>query len=155
MKAYDNLSTFPDVAPTLQALSQEHSIDAVVFSNGTHDMVSASVHQSPDLGPHASVFSKIVTVEAVRRFKPDTEVYFHLAREMGLAADEAGMGKMWLVSGNPFDIVGARAVGMNAVWVDRGGAGWTDCLLGGAGKGPTAIVQSLEEVVSIVSRHSH
>ena len=31
------------------------------------------------------------------------------------------MGEIWLVTSNPFDVVGARAAGMKAAWVDREG----------------------------------
>jgi 2-haloacid dehalogenase len=34
------------------------------------------------------------------------------------------MGEIWLASENPADVVGARAVGMQAVWVDRGESGF-------------------------------
>lgn len=113
-------------------------------------MVSKSVRDSPDLAPHASVFSKIVTIEAVESFKPHPDVYQHLADQMGVGHSGEEMARMWLVSGNPFDIVGARAVGMQAVWVARGGAEWTDGLFAGSDMGPTAIVGSLEGVVSVV-----
>jgi len=36
------------------------------------------------------------------------------------------MKDLWLVSGNPFDVTGARHSGMNAIWVDRAGNGWVD-----------------------------
>ena len=121
MKAYDSLSTFPDVSPALRAIANEADITAVVFSNGTNSMVANSVRSSPDLGPHADVFKDIVTVEEVGCFKPDPRVYFHLADKMGKGKSELDMSEVWLVSGNPFDVVGARAVGMQAAWVDRGG----------------------------------
>ena len=57
---------------------------------------------------------------------------------------------MWLVSGNPFDVVGARAVGMQAAWVDRAGKGWQDKL----GGEPTVVVRSLEEVADAVANHA-
>ncbi|TKA41246.1 hypothetical protein B0A49_13770, partial [Cryomyces minteri] len=38
MKAYDSLSTFPDVAPGLSKLADTPGITAVVFSNGTNTM---------------------------------------------------------------------------------------------------------------------
>lgn len=152
MKAYDSLSTFPDVTPALKALVDEPTITAVVFSNGTNSMVTNSVQSSPDLSPHAGVFTEIVTVEQVKCFKPDPRVYHHLAEKMGKGNSEQAMGEMWLVSGNPFDVVGARAVGMQAAWVDRGGAGWTDGLMREMVK-PTAIVRGLEEVVEAVKRY--
>jgi len=152
MKAYDTLSTFPDVDGCLKAVSDAKNITAVVFSNGTHSMVSTSVKESPDLKPHAGVFKDIVVVEEVKKFKPHPDVYFHLARKMGKS--EKDMGSMWLISGNPFDIVGAKAVGMKACWVDRGGMGWTDKLVEGSVGEPTVVVKSLEEVVEAVRKHS-
>lgn len=50
------------------------------------------------------------------------------------------MSKLWLISGNPFDIVGARATGMQAIWVDRVGAGWKNAAA--PDLQPTGIVQS-------------
>lgn len=152
MRAYDSLSIFPDVAPALTSLSKQSHIHPVVFSNGTHDMVSASVNKSPDLAPHAAVFKDIIVVEAVKRYKPDPNVYYHLAEKVGVERSE--MGRMWLVSGNPFDVVGARLVGMQACWVDRAGNGWQDELVEGEKGRPSAIVKSLEEVVEVVSKRA-
>jgi len=151
MSAYDSLSTFPDVSPALNTLSSASNITCVVFSNGTTSMVSNSVHKSPDLSPHASVFKDLIVVEEVKKFKPAPAVYEHLARKMG---KEGKMGEMWLISGNPFDVVGARAVGMQAIWVDRAGGGWVDGLVEGEVGRPTAIVKSLEEVDGIVQKHT-
>ena len=153
MKAYDSLSTFPDVTPALQALVKESGVTAVVFSNGTQTMVTNSVKSSPDLSPHASVFKGIVTVEEVKRFKPAPAVYYHLAEKVGKSKTKEAMGEMWLVSGNPFDVVGARAVGMQAAWVDRAGNGWVDQLVQEPAGKPTVIVKDLEQVVDAVKRH--
>ena len=153
MKAYDSLSTFPDVTPALQALAKESGVTAVVFSNGTQTMVTNSVKSSPDLGPHASVFKDIVTVEEVKRFKPAPAVYYHLAEKVGKSKTKEAMGEMWLVSGNPFDVVGARSVGMQAAWVDRTGNGWVDQLVQEPTGKPTVIVKDLEQVVDAVKQH--
>lgn len=154
MKAYDSLGTFPDVPPALKALSNDPSIDAYVFSNGTNDMVSSSVNQSPSLSSHASVFKGLVTIEEVKAFKPDPRVYQYLAEKVGKQGD---MGNIWLVSGNPFDVVGARAAGMQAAWVDRAGGhhgkgGWNDKLGELASGGPTVIVNGVEEAVSEIRK---
>lgn len=151
MTSYNSLSTFPDVAKCLQSLQTTPDIDAVVFSNGTHAMVSASVQNSPDLAPYASHFSQIVTVEGPRKFKPAPETYTHLAESVGKdSTDPDAMRDLWLVSGNAFDIVGARKMGMNAVWVDRAGIGWQDRLVEGSKGRPTVIVRGLEDVVAQV-----
>ena len=117
-------------------------------------MVHHSVKSSPDLGPHASTFRNIITVEEVRKFKPSSDVYFHLADKVGKGKDPKDMGDMWLVSGNPFDVVGGRAVGMQAAWLDRVGNGWTDQLVHGAAGKPTVIVKDLGEVAEAVTRHA-
>jgi len=153
MHAYDSLSTFPDVDPALRSLRGNPSITCVVFSNGTYAMVNASVTKSPDLAPHASIFKDIVVVEEVRKFKPAPEVYTHLIEKVGKTKEQVG--EVWLISGNPFDIVGAVAVGMKAVWVDRSGAGWVDTLGGEGEKGrPTVVVRDLGEVVDAVLKFS-
>lgn len=153
MKAYDSLSTFLDVTPALHALEKESGITAVVFSNGTQTMLTNSVKSSPDLGPQASVFKDIVTVEEVQRFKPAPAVYYHLAEKVGKSKTKEAMGEMWLVSGNPFDVVGARSVGMQAAWVDRIGNGWVDQLMQEATGKPTVIVKDLKQVVDAVKQH--
>ena len=150
MKANDSLSTFPDVSPTLDAIADAPWATPVVFSNGTHEMVSNSVHSSPDLSPHASVFRSIVTVEGVKCFKPDPAVYYHLAEQVGKSKEE--MDSIWLISGNPFDVVGARAVGMQAAWVDRKGAGWVDKMMHDEQFKPTIIVHDLKEVIQTLRK---
>lgn len=147
MRAYDSLSTFPDVKPALEALAKEQDITSVFFSQGTYAMVSASVTKSPDLSPHASAFKDIIVVEEIKKFKPAPETYFHLVQKLGrTAGDFEGI---WLVSGNPFDIVGARLVGMNAAWVDRAGSGWVDSL-GEPDIEPSVIVKDIGEVAEKV-----
>lgn len=145
MSAYDSLSTFPDVPPELELIAQNPSITPVVFSNGTQKMVTNSVYHSPDLSPLSKIFKDVITVEEVEKFKPHPDVYFHLANKVGKSGEQ--MGEMWLVSGNPFDIVGANAVGMRTCWVDRGGGGWVDGLVEGEKGRPDMVMRGLGEVV--------
>lgn len=147
MKAYDALDTFPDVAPALDRIAAAKDVQAVVFSNGTHDMVANSVNGSQGLVRQKQLFKDLVVVEQARVFKPHAGAYRLLAGRMGV--DEKEMGRLCLVSGNPFDIVGARAAGMRAVWVDRAGKGWTDGLVEGEKGRPSAIIKSLEELLDV------
>jgi 2-haloacid dehalogenase len=147
METYDNLNTFPDVEAGLKKLAQNPAITCVVFSNGTKKMVTNSVHSSEDLKPLSEVFKDIVTVDFIRTFKPAPEVYKFLAQRMDKSGAE---GSMWLVSSNPFDVVGARAVGMKVAWVDRAGNGWQDRL----GDGPTVVVKGLGEVADAVEKYA-
>ncbi|MDI1484912.1 MAG: hypothetical protein OHK93_000046 [Ramalina farinacea] len=145
---YSRLSTFPDVPPALEALSTDSAIHAVVFSNGDNNQLKNTFINSHDLAKYRDAFQGIVSVEEVQRFKPDPEVYLHLARKVGKQTDTQSMGSMWLVSGNPFDVVGAKAVGMKAAWVDRAGKGWVDeLMMPNEEMKPDLIVKGLGEVV--------
>ena len=95
----------------------------------------------------SSLFQDFISVDSVRTYKPAPEVYKHLAREVGKLGEE---GNLWLISGNPFDVCGARAYGMQAIWIDRAGTGWQDR----QGGEPTAVVNSLEEVATVLKSHS-
>lgn len=146
MEAYDSLSTFPDVNPALGRIAADPTIQAVIFSNGSRSMVFNSVTHSKDLAPHASVFQDLITVDEVQQYKPSRASYQHLAEKVGKKLSE--MNELWLISGNPFDIVGARSMGMNAIWVDRAGKGWQDAVA--PDLRPSAIVRSLEHIVDKV-----
>jgi 2-haloacid dehalogenase len=157
LSAYDSLTIFPDVAKTCEKLRTTPDIHPVVFSNGTNTMVTNSITKSPSLKDHADVFKDIITVEEVRKFKPAAEVYRHLAEKVGVdPQDEKALENVWLVSGNPFDIVGARAFGMNAIWVNRKGGkrGWEDGLVEGEKGRPTEVVSQLHEAVVTVMSHA-
>jgi 2-haloacid dehalogenase len=146
--SYNTLSLFPDVQPLFTHL-QQHSekFYPVIFSNGTANMLSATLTQSPEIEPHAHVFKDVVVVEPVKRFKPCPSVYEYLCKKVGKKDwKEAGLKNVWLISGNPFDIVGAKACGMGACWVDRSGAGWVDQCVEGANGRPDVIVRGLDEV---------
>ncbi|KAH9829338.1 haloacid dehalogenase, type II [Teratosphaeria destructans] len=151
MRAYDSLTCFPDVERTMNGLKSTPDIKAVVFSNGTHQMVSTSVKSSPDLSKHANIFQDIVVVEEVKKFKPAKETYMHLAHKVGKDPnDKKQLEQIWLVSGNPFDVVGARAAGLNSIWVDREGNGWQDSLVEGEKGRPTEIVKDLDKALTTV-----
>lgn len=56
----------------------------------------------------------VVTVDEVRAFKPHAAPYQHAAARLGLPVDQ-----ITLVAAHGWDVVGARAAGMRAVWVER------------------------------------
>ncbi|KAJ5084455.1 hypothetical protein NUU61_009034 [Penicillium alfredii] len=146
LEAYESLSTYADVNPALTRVAADPSIRAVVFSNGTKAMVSNSLLRSREISPHAHVFQDIVTVDEIQSYKPSRASYEHLAKQVDKSSSQ--MNELWLISGNPFDIVGARSMGMHAIWVDRVGVGWKDAAV--PDLRPDAIVQSLEHIVEEV-----
>lgn len=131
MAEYDGLERFEDVEPGLTRL---HSVGCrmVVFSNGTPRMIAATIEHA-ELG---RFFEALLSVDEVKAYKPAPRVYRHLAARLALPTEE-----IWLVSSNPFDVVGAGGVGMPTAWVRRA-TGPFDTL----GDPPTVTVTSLLEL---------
>jgi len=109
MNHYRALDAFPDVAPALAALQQKGVI-LHAFSNGVADDISALlVHAGLD-----DRVSSIISADEVQTFKPDPRFYAHFLNQTGATAATT-----WLVSSNPFDVIGAAACGWRTVWVKR------------------------------------
>jgi 2-haloacid dehalogenase len=109
IEEYQNLRPFPDVIPGLEALKSEgHSL--VAFSNGVEATARTLLERSGVL-PH---LHDVVSVDDLKTFKPDPEVYHYLARRLDTAPS-----KTWLVSSNPFDVIGAKTAGLKAAWIKR------------------------------------
>ena len=56
----------------------------------------------------------IISADEIKRFKPDPAVYAHLRSRLEVRPEHT-----WLVSSNPFDVIGAMAYGMQSAWVQR------------------------------------
>lgn len=95
MQAYDGLSTFPDVVPALEMLEKVSDLECVVFSNGTPKMIENSVNRSLDLRSVSTAFSRLISVDHMRRFKPHPEVYRYLAQCVEMPGQES---QIWLIS---------------------------------------------------------
>lgn len=109
LEVYASLPAFPDAAEGL-AQAQQLGFRLFAFSNGTAGTVDALLRRA---GLRA-YFLDVVSVDDVRSFKPDPAVYAHFLRRAGVAGAEA-----WLISGNPFDVLGALSAGLRAAWVRR------------------------------------
>jgi 2-haloacid dehalogenase len=106
---YRVLPAFQDVPEGLRR-ARAAGFRLFAFSNGSVEAVEA-------LLKHAGIrdaFLDVVSVDEVRSFKPDPGVYAHFLRRAGATGASS-----WLVSGNPFDVLGAQAAGLRAAWVQR------------------------------------
>ena len=109
VEEYQNLRPFPDVSPGLGRLrSGGHTL--VAFTNG----VEATARVLLERGGVLDHLEDVVSVDDMRTFKPDPEVYRHLARRLGRP-----VGETWLVSSNAWDVIGAKSAGLRAAWVKR------------------------------------
>ncbi|HWA12795.1 MAG TPA: haloacid dehalogenase type II [Burkholderiales bacterium] len=130
---YRALPAFPDVVPGLAALSGL-PLRLMAFSNGRRDDVDA-------LLSHAGIrdrFERVVSLLDIRTFKPDPAAYEHFRQA-------AGGGEAWLVSSNPFDVIGALAAGLKAAWVRRAASAVFDPW----DVAPTATIGSLGELAGL------
>ncbi|WP_426417827.1 haloacid dehalogenase type II [Aestuariirhabdus sp. LZHN29] len=107
--SYQTLPAFEDAAPSLQLLA-EQGLPLWAFSNGTADAVNGVLGHA-GLLPY---FKGVVSVDDVKTFKPSPKVYRHFTQCSGSDAKDC-----WLVSSNPFDIIGAIRYGMKTAWVQR------------------------------------
>jgi 2-haloacid dehalogenase len=105
--AYDRLALFSDAFPTLQALSGRR---LGVFSNGKHDMLAELLNNAGISG----LFVDVISVDAVRAFKPSPLVYRLACDTLQLPPD-----CVLLVSSNGFDIYGASRFGLKTARVER------------------------------------
>jgi len=129
---YRRLPAFADAPDGLAALrAAGHRLYA--FSNGLPDDLAALLGTA-GLRQH---FDDLVSVHEVRSFKPDPVVYAHFLDRSGARTDDT-----WLVSSNPFDVIGAAAAGWRTVWVSRSAAQPFDPW----GIEPTLVVRRLTEL---------
>lgn len=109
MAEYRVLPAFADTESTLITLKKQgHHLFA--FSNGSHEAVSKLL----DNAKLSQYFEGIVSMEEVNTFKPNPAGYAHFNAKTN--SQKSGS---WLISGNPFDVIGAKSYGMKAVWVQR------------------------------------
>ncbi|MFZ1752402.1 MAG: haloacid dehalogenase type II [Caldilineaceae bacterium] len=107
MAAWQFLSPFPEVLAGLERLKSRYRL--VVLSNGDPQFLT-HLAQNRVQWP----FDEIISATGNGAFKPHPGVYRRAAHLLGLE-----VGECLMVSANSFDVVGARACGFRAAYVDR------------------------------------
>ena len=109
MEQYKTLPPFPDVESGLAGLKSS-GFRMFAFSNGRAEDVSGLLRNAG----MDDYFEDVISVDEIKSFKPNPAVYCHFLRRSGSAGSEA-----WLISSNPFDVIGAISSGMRAAWIRR------------------------------------
>lgn len=133
--SYGKLPVFEDVMLGLEALS-DHQLFA--FSNGAAGAVD-NLLGNAGIRP---AFQDIISVDEIQTFKPNPETYAHFLKRTNAKAD-----RTWLISSNPFDVIGAKSAGFNTAWVQRDGKAIFDPW----GVEPDLIVASLPELAERIN----
>jgi 2-haloacid dehalogenase len=106
LEHYGKLPAYPDVADALAKLPGK----LVAFSNGTEQAVRGVLSNAGLLDR----FADVISVDEVGSYKPDPAVYDRLVDRVGGPKDA-----VWMVSSNPFDVIGAKSAGLRAAWLRR------------------------------------
>ncbi|MGH6816181.1 MAG: haloacid dehalogenase type II [Hyphomicrobiaceae bacterium] len=109
---YRTLAAYPEVAEVLAALKSKGATLAIL-TNGDPDLIEAAVASAGLTG----LFEALVTVHEAGVFKPNPKVYRLVSDRFRVAPSD-----IRFQSSNRWDVAGAKAFGMRAVWINRTGA---------------------------------
>lgn len=138
MGAYNVLPAFDDVEEGL-ARAKKAGFRMFAFSNGSADAVETLLKNANI----RDYFIGVVSVDEMKSYKPNPGVYSHFLRRAGALGANA-----WLVSSNPFDVIGAISSGMRAAWIKRS----PDALFDPWGIEPTLTVNSLSNLAEQIAQ---
>jgi 2-haloacid dehalogenase len=111
LQAYLSLDVYPEVPGVLRAL-RTGGLQTAILSNGEPGMLEAGA-QSAGI---EDLLDAILSVEEVEVFKPHPEVYRLAVDRLALPPD-----RIAFQSSNAWDVHGAAAFGLRAVWINRTG----------------------------------
>jgi 2-haloacid dehalogenase len=129
LDAYLAPAVFPDARIVLDALRDS---PCAILSNGSPIMLEAAVRSSG----LESYFSKIISVDRAKTYKPSPRVY-----RLGTEALDLPPEEILFVSSNAWDAAGARAFGYSVCWCNRSGREMDQL-----GFAPSMIVASLDQI---------
>ena len=109
MDAYKVLPAFDDVTQSL-ALAKKEGFRLFAFSNGNENAVEQLLQNAGI----RQFFEGVISVDSLQTFKPNPDVYQYFLHSTNSQPENS-----WLVSSNPFDIIGAISAGMKAAWLQR------------------------------------
>ncbi len=89
-------------------------------------------------------FTDLISVDELKTFKPSPGVYAHFLRKAGVGGSDA-----WLISSNPFDVIGAVSAGMKSAWVKRSDTALFDPW----GVSPTVVISNIEQLTVVVGKN--
>ncbi len=109
---YRSLPAFPDARPALETL-RSLGVRSIILSNGTPTMLDQTVRAA---GLDRLV-DRILSVDRVGIYKPDSRVYQMAVDALGVSKD-----RIVFVSANGWDAYAGAAFGFRVVWCNRAGA---------------------------------
>ena len=111
MELYLALSVYPDVPDTLQRLKSV-GMKLAILSNGSPAMLASAAANAGIAG----LFDAVLSVEAVKVYKPHPAVYGLACERLDSAPD-----RVCFLSSNGWDAYSAKAFGFRVLWCNRFG----------------------------------
>ena len=133
MGEYLELSAYPDVPAAMKRVG---NLKTAILTNGSPDMIEPLVKNRG----MEKTFDAVLSVDAVKIFKPAPQVYELASTQLSLPASHIGF-----VSSNCWDALGAKCFGFSVYWINRAGAP-VDRL----GFQPDAILRSLGDLPEVL-----
>jgi putative hydrolase of the HAD superfamily len=129
-EARNRVTPFDDVRPGLERLARRAPL--LALTNGNADLAAIGLRH---------FFTAVVTAVDVGAAKPDPRGFLAVCARVGLRP-----GNVLYAGDHPeIDVAGARAVGMSAIWVDRGYHEWPAGLAP-----PDHVVRDLHQLALLV-----
>jgi HAD superfamily hydrolase (TIGR01509 family) len=119
---------------------QRRNLTLAVISNARH---GAFVPWTLDRLGMLPFFRSVVVSADVHLRKPRPEIYWDTLKQLGIAAADAA----YVGDYHPFDMVGARAAGMYAIWLIEPGKPHDDLPA-------DAVIHHLSELAPLIAQHS-
>jgi 2-haloacid dehalogenase len=133
---YRRLEPFPEVRDALTRLARSRPL--AILSNGHPDMLEALVEHN---AMRPLFRGGILSVDAVKRFKPEPSVYRIAEEALGMPCATVGF-----VSSNGWDAAGAKSFGYRVFWLNRRAAP-----LERLGAPPDAVLATLADLPAALS----
>jgi 2-haloacid dehalogenase len=112
LDAYWTLEAFADARAALRDLKTRDLLTAIL-SNGSPKMLTAAV----DAAGIGADLDAVLSVDAIRRYKPLPEAYTLVTERFGIAPAD-----VVFVSSNRWDVMGAASFGFRTAWINRANA---------------------------------
>jgi len=130
---YRVLPAFNDVKDSLVDLNAA-GFRMYALSNGSTEAIETLLTTATI----RDYFIDVVSADEIETFKPNPAVYNHFLKRAKTSETDA-----WLISSNPFDVIGAISVGMKAAWVKRS----QEIVFDPWGVEPTITITNLSEIL--------
>jgi 2-haloacid dehalogenase len=100
---------FPDTKPILDKLGEHFKL--VIFSNAEDEMIAQNV-RNMDVE-----FYDVITAEAAEAYKPTPQFFYYAWRRLGCVRSDT----IHIAQGFNYDMMPAHGLGLNKIWINRGG----------------------------------